>query len=66
MHQGRRRGAQRDLDGHDDPDPRGARALDAAGHPALLLADTISSLGTLDFRMDEWGVDAGSAAARRG
>jgi len=32
-------------------------ALDEAGHPALLLADTISSLASMDFRMDEWGID---------
>src|SRR5690606_40461335 len=29
-------------------------ALDAAGHPALLLVDTISSLGSIDYRHDEW------------
>lgn len=41
-------------------------ALDAAGHPALLLADTISSLGSLDFRMDEWGVDAAVGGSQKG
>ncbi|WP_043337856.1 pyridoxal-phosphate-dependent aminotransferase family protein [Belnapia moabensis] len=41
-------------------------ALDAAGHPALLLADTISSLGSLDFRMDEWGVDASVGGSQKG
>ena len=30
------------------------RALDAAGHPALLFVDAVSSLGSIDFRMDEW------------
>ncbi len=35
------------------------RAIDAAGHPALYLVDTISSLASFDFRMDEWGVDVG-------
>ena len=32
-------------------------AMDRAGHPALLLVDTISSLGSIDYRHDEWGVD---------
>ena len=41
-------------------------ALDAARHPALLLADTISSLGSLDFRMDEWGVDAAVGGSQKG
>ena len=31
------------------------RALDACGHPALLMADVVASLGTVDFRMDDWG-----------
>jgi alanine-glyoxylate transaminase/serine-glyoxylate transaminase/serine-pyruvate transaminase len=34
------------------------RLLDAYDHPALLLVDGVSSICTLDFRMDEWGVDA--------
>lgn len=33
------------------------RAIDGAGHPALLLVDTISSLASIDYRHDEWGVD---------
>ncbi|HET7635054.1 MAG TPA: aminotransferase class V-fold PLP-dependent enzyme, partial [Burkholderiales bacterium] len=33
------------------------KAIDRAGHPALLLVDTISSLGSIDYRHDEWGVD---------
>jgi alanine-glyoxylate transaminase/serine-glyoxylate transaminase/serine-pyruvate transaminase len=33
------------------------QAMDRVGHPALLMVDTISSLGCADFRMDEWGVD---------
>src|SRR5215207_135319 len=33
------------------------RAIDKAGHPALLLVDTISSLGSIDYRHEEWGVD---------
>jgi alanine-glyoxylate transaminase/serine-glyoxylate transaminase/serine-pyruvate transaminase len=40
--------------------------LDEAGHPALLLADTISSLGSIDFRMDEWGVDAAVGGSQKG
>ncbi len=40
-------------------------ALDAVGHPALLLTDTISSLGSLDFRMDAWVSTSRWAAARR-
>ncbi len=41
-------------------------AIDAAGHPALFLADTISSLGSIDFRMDEWGVDAAVGGGQKG
>ncbi len=41
-------------------------ALDATNHPALLLADTISSLGSIDFRMDEWGVDAAVGGSQKG
>ncbi|TGD95718.1 pyridoxal-phosphate-dependent aminotransferase family protein [Methylobacterium nonmethylotrophicum] len=42
------------------------RALDAAGHPALLLVDTISSLGSIDVRHDEWGVDVTIAGSQKG
>ncbi len=41
-------------------------AIDAAGHGALLLADTISSLGSLEFRMDEWGIDAVVGGSQKG
>jgi alanine-glyoxylate transaminase/serine-glyoxylate transaminase/serine-pyruvate transaminase len=41
-------------------------ALDATGHPALLLADTISSLGSIDFRMDDWGVDVAVGGGQKG
>lgn len=41
-------------------------AIDAAGHPALLMVDTIASLGTVDFRMDDWGVDVAVAASQKG
>jgi alanine-glyoxylate transaminase / serine-glyoxylate transaminase / serine-pyruvate transaminase len=42
------------------------RAIDAAKHPALFLVDTISSLGSFDFRMDEWGVDVVVAGSQKG
>lgn len=42
------------------------RAIDAAGHPALLLVDTISSLASIDFRHDEWGVDVTVAGSQKG
>ena len=42
------------------------KAIDAAGHPALLLVDTISSLASIDFRMDEWGVDVTVAGSQKG
>jgi alanine-glyoxylate transaminase/serine-glyoxylate transaminase/serine-pyruvate transaminase len=41
-------------------------AIDAAGHDALLLVDTISSLGSLEFRMDEWGVDGVVGGSQKG
>ncbi len=42
------------------------RAIDAAGHPALFLVDTISSLASIDFRADEWGVDVVVAGSQKG
>jgi alanine-glyoxylate transaminase/serine-glyoxylate transaminase/serine-pyruvate transaminase len=42
------------------------RALDAARHPALLMVDTISSLASIDYRMDEWGVDVTVAGSQKG
>jgi len=42
------------------------RAIDAAGHPALLLVDTISSLGSVDYRHDEWGVDVTVGGSQKG
>ena len=42
------------------------KALDAAGHPALLLVDTISSLASIDYRHDEWGVDVTVAGSQKG
>lgn len=42
------------------------RAIDAAGHPALLMVDTISGLASLDFRFDEWGVDVAISGSQKG
>ena len=42
------------------------RAIDAAGHPALLLVDTISGLAAADYRHDEWGVDVAMAGSQKG
>jgi alanine-glyoxylate transaminase/serine-glyoxylate transaminase/serine-pyruvate transaminase len=42
------------------------RAMDAAGHPALLLVDGVSSIGSMDFRMDEWGVDIAVTGSQKG
>lgn len=42
------------------------RAIDATGHPALLLVDTISSLASMDYRHDEWGVDVTVGGSQKG
>ncbi len=42
------------------------RAMDVAGHPALLMVDTISSLASIDYRHDEWGVDVTVAGSQKG
>jgi alanine-glyoxylate transaminase / serine-glyoxylate transaminase / serine-pyruvate transaminase len=42
------------------------KAIDAAGHPALLMVDTISSLGSIDYRHDEWGVDVTVGGSQKG
>ncbi len=42
------------------------RAIDKVGHPALLLVDTISSLGSIDYRHDEWGVDVTVGGSQKG
>jgi alanine-glyoxylate transaminase/serine-glyoxylate transaminase/serine-pyruvate transaminase len=42
------------------------RALDAAGHPAMLFVDGVSSIGSMDFRMDEWGVDIAVTGSQKG
>ena len=41
-------------------------AIDAAGHPALLMVDTISSLGSADYAHDEWGVDVTVGGSQKG
>ena len=41
-------------------------AMDAAGHGALLMVDTISSLASIDFRHDEWGVDVTVSGSQKG
>ncbi len=42
------------------------KAIDAARHPALFLVDTISSLGSMEYRHDEWGVDVTVAGSQKG
>ena len=42
------------------------KAIDAAGHPALYMVDTISSLASADYRHDEWGVDVSVGGAQKG
>jgi alanine-glyoxylate transaminase / serine-glyoxylate transaminase / serine-pyruvate transaminase len=42
------------------------RAMDAAKHPALLFVDSVSALASIDFRMDEWGVDVCVSGSQKG
>jgi len=42
------------------------KAIDACGHPALFMVDTISSLASVDYRHDEWGVDVTVAGSQKG
>ncbi len=42
------------------------RALDTSGHPALLFVDGVSSIASMDFRMDEWGVDVAVTGSQKG
>ncbi len=42
------------------------KALDAAGHPALLFVDGVSSIGSMDFRFDDWGVDVAVTGSQKG
>jgi len=46
--------------------PEIRQAIDTANHPALLMVDTISSLASIDYRMDEWGVDVTVAGSQKG
>jgi alanine-glyoxylate transaminase/serine-glyoxylate transaminase/serine-pyruvate transaminase len=41
-------------------------ALDATGHPAMLMVDGVSSIASIDFRMDEWGVDIAVSGSQKG
>lgn len=42
------------------------KAIDAAGHPALLMVDCVASLGCMSFRMDDWGIDVAMAGSQKG
>jgi len=42
------------------------RALDSAGHPAMLFVDGVSSIASMDFRMEEWGVDVAITGSQKG
>jgi alanine-glyoxylate transaminase/serine-glyoxylate transaminase/serine-pyruvate transaminase len=42
------------------------KAIDRANHPALLMVDTISSVGSIDYRHDEWGVDVTIGGSQKG
>ncbi|MFX5351281.1 aminotransferase class V-fold PLP-dependent enzyme, partial [Acinetobacter baumannii] len=42
------------------------KAIDAAKHPALLMVDTISSLGSIDYEHDKWGVDVTVSCSQKG
>ena len=46
--------------------PEVRKAIDAAKHPALFMVDTISSLASIDYRHDEWGVDITVAGSQKG
>ena len=46
--------------------PEVRAAMDRAGHPALLMVDTISSLGSVDYRHDAWGVDVTVSGSQKG
>jgi alanine-glyoxylate transaminase/serine-glyoxylate transaminase/serine-pyruvate transaminase len=42
------------------------RAIDAAKHPAMLFVDGVSSIASMDFRMDEWGIDVAITGSQKG
>jgi alanine-glyoxylate transaminase / serine-glyoxylate transaminase / serine-pyruvate transaminase len=46
--------------------PEVRTAIDRAGHPALFMVDTISSLASIDYRQDEWGVDVTVGGSQKG
>ena len=46
--------------------PAIARAVEAAGHPALLMVDVVASLGCMPFEMDAWGVDVAVGGSQKG
>jgi alanine-glyoxylate transaminase/serine-glyoxylate transaminase/serine-pyruvate transaminase len=46
--------------------PEVRKAIDRAGHPALFMVDTISSLASIDYRQDEWGVDVTVGGSQKG
>jgi len=46
--------------------PEVRKVIDRAGHPALLMVDTISSLASIDYRHDEWGVDVTVGCSQKG
>ena len=46
--------------------PEIRQAIDGAGHDALFMVDTISSLASIDYRHDEWGVDVTVAGSQKG
>ncbi len=46
--------------------PEVRAAIDSAAHPALLMVDTISSLGSIDYRHDDWGVDVTVGGSQKG
>ncbi|HXT68819.1 MAG TPA: aminotransferase class V-fold PLP-dependent enzyme [Vicinamibacterales bacterium] len=46
--------------------PEIRRAMDRANHPALLLVDAVSSIGSIDLRHDEWGIDVTLAGSQKG
>jgi alanine-glyoxylate transaminase / serine-glyoxylate transaminase / serine-pyruvate transaminase len=42
------------------------KAIDAAGHPALFMVDTVASLGCMPFEMDKWGIDVAMSGSQKG
>ena len=46
--------------------PEIRKAMDRTGHPALLLVDAVSSLGSMDLRHDEWGIDVTVSGSQKG